>query len=433
MNVSRATPSAVSHSKVIAASPVYYGWVVLFAGTLGLAMTVPGQTIGVSAFLDSIIAELGVSRSAVSLMYTLGTLGGSLLLPFVGRFVDRRGPRSAVIAIASIFALACVWMGGVSNWLMLVIGFVLIRGFGQGALSLVSMHVVNLWFVRKRGLAVGIAGLGFAITTALFPRFVIEPLLINFGWRTTYVLLGGLVAITILPLGALLFRSHPEHYGLEPDGHRLDNNQRASTQEVHYTLKQARGTSVFWLFLAAGFTIACLGTGLIFHHYDIMLAAGLGRLEAAVIFGYLGLVSGVSHLSTGMLLDRLPPRIVLALPLLLLSSNLLLAPRVNSSLLMALYGVSFGLSQGMYGAINASVYAHYFGRRHLGEIKGFVTTITVAGTAVGPLIFAFGKDSLGSYVPVLALTAIMPFALALLAPWLRPPQTSPAVTDMNAL
>jgi sugar phosphate permease len=153
-----------------------------------------------------------------------------------------------------------------------------------------------------------------------------------------------------------------------------------------------------------------------------MAAAGLGRLEAAVIFGYLGLVSGVSHLSTGMLLDRLPPRIVLALPLLLLGGNLFLAPRVAGSLLMAVYGVSFGLSQGMYGAISASVYAHYFGRQHLGEIKGFVTTITVAGTALGPLIFAFGKDLLGSYAPVLALTALLPFGLALLAPWLRPPQ-----------
>lgn len=422
MKVSATPVSNVIHSKVIAASPVYYGWIVLVAGTLGLAMTIPGQTIGVSAFLDSIIAELAVSRSAVSLMYTLGTLGGSLMLPFIGRFVDRRGPRIAVIAIASIFALACVWMGGVRNWAMLVIGFVLIRGFGQGALSLVSFHVVNLWFVRRRGLAVGIAGLGFAITTALFPRFVIEPLLMNFGWRTAYALLGGLVAMTILPLGALLFRSHPEHYGLEPDGHAATNAKHQEVRETHYTLRQARRTGVFWLFLAAGFTIACLGTGLIFHHYDIMAAAGLGRLEAAVIFGYLGLVSGVSHLSTGMLLDRLPPRIVLALPLLLLGGNLLLAPRVAGSLLMAVYGVSFGLSQGMYGAISASVYAHYFGRRHLGEIKGFVTTITVAGTALGPLIFAFGKDLLGSYAPVLALTALLPFGLALLAPWLRAPQ-----------
>lgn len=429
MNVSRATPSEPLSSRVIAASPVYYGWIVLVAGTLGLAMTIPGQTIGVSAFLDSIIAELGVSRSAVSLMYTFGTLGGSFLLPFIGRFVDRRGPRLAVIAIASIFALACVWMGGVRNWWMLVIGFVLIRGFGQGALSLVSLHVVNLWFVRKRGLAVGVAGLGFAVTTALFPRFVLEPLLINFGWRTAYALLGGLVAVTILPLGALLFRSHPEDYGLEPDGHKARNARHPETRETHYTLKQAQRTGAFWLFLAASFAVSCLGTGLIFHHYDIMLAAGLARLDAAVIFGYLGLVSGGSHLLTGVLLDRLPPRIVLALPLLFLAGNLLLAPRVTSGLLMAVYGVSFGLSQGMYGAINATVFAQYFGRRHLGEIKGFVTTITVGGTALGPLLFAFGKDLFGHYAPILALSALFPLALALLAPWLRPPHMSETHSD----
>jgi MFS family permease len=84
----------------------------------------------------------------------------------------------------------------------------------------------------------------------------------------------------------------------------------------------------------------------------------------------------------------------------------------------------------MYGAINATVFAHYFGRRHLGEIKGFVTTITVAGTALGPLIFSFGKDLFGNYAPILALTALFPLVLALLAPWLRPPNASETHGDL---
>ncbi len=90
----------VKHSRLIAASPIYYGWVVLIAGTLGMLMTTPGQTVGVSVFLYKIITELGLSRSTVSLLYMLGTLTGSFSLPFIGRFIDRKGPRTAVIAIA---------------------------------------------------------------------------------------------------------------------------------------------------------------------------------------------------------------------------------------------------------------------------------------------------------------------------------------------
>ncbi|MBE9107916.1 hypothetical protein IQ273_00570 [Nodosilinea sp. LEGE 07298] len=103
-------PKPIQHSRLIAASPIYYGWVVLAAGTLGQLMTTPGQTIGVSVFLDPIMADLGLSRSLVSLLYLLGTLSGSLILPFVGRFIDQQGPRVAVGAIAALFALACLGM-----------------------------------------------------------------------------------------------------------------------------------------------------------------------------------------------------------------------------------------------------------------------------------------------------------------------------------
>ena len=200
---------------MVSGSPVYYGWVILLVGTFGMFMTTPGQTLGVSIFLDRIIQDLGLSRASVSLMYTLGTLIGSFSLPFIGRFVDVRGPRIAVIIISALFALACLWMGLVSGPLTLLLGFILIRGLGQGALGLVSLHVINLWFVRRRGLAVGLSGLGMAVATALFP-FVIEGLISAFGWRTAYMVLGALVAGTILPLGAWLYRGKPELYGLRP-------------------------------------------------------------------------------------------------------------------------------------------------------------------------------------------------------------------------
>ena len=76
------------YSPLVARSPIYYGWIVLLAGTLGTIMTTPGQTVGVSVFVDRIVADLGLPRSQVSLAYALGTLGGSLALPFVGRFLS---------------------------------------------------------------------------------------------------------------------------------------------------------------------------------------------------------------------------------------------------------------------------------------------------------------------------------------------------------
>ncbi len=109
MTTTRDTPQLTS--RLIDRSPIHYGWVVLGASTVGMAMTIPGQTVGVSVFLDAIIADLGLSRSVVSGAYTVGTLAASLALPFVGRQIDRVGPRRAVVIIATLFALACAFMG----------------------------------------------------------------------------------------------------------------------------------------------------------------------------------------------------------------------------------------------------------------------------------------------------------------------------------
>ena len=122
-------------SHLIDRSPVYYGWFVLPVATVGMMMTLPGQTVGVSVFLDGIIADMGVSRAEGSTFCLIGTLGGSLKLPFFGRLIDRRAPRLAVVVIAVWFAHACVGMGLVQGTVTLLLGFTLVRGLGQGSLG----------------------------------------------------------------------------------------------------------------------------------------------------------------------------------------------------------------------------------------------------------------------------------------------------------
>ena len=93
-------PSRTCCSHFVSQSPVYYGWIVIIAGTLGLILTSPGQTYGVSPFVEHFIEDLGISRSLISTLFAIGPLAGSLSLPFIGRQVDRRGPRLMVVVIA---------------------------------------------------------------------------------------------------------------------------------------------------------------------------------------------------------------------------------------------------------------------------------------------------------------------------------------------
>ncbi len=409
------------HSRTIDASPVPYAWVVLGAAMATMIMTIPGQTVGVSVFLDPIIDDLGLSRSVVSGLYTVGTLLGSLSLPFIGRFVDRRGPRLSVGLIAAAFAAACVLMSGVTGLVTLAIGFVLIRALGQGSLSLVSQHVVALWFVRRRGFAIGLLGLGMATATAFVPG-LLESLASAVGWRSSYAILAAVVAAVALPLGVAFFRGQPEAYGQVPDGARA----RAGTpppppRESNLSLAQARRTGAFWIVAAGDMAIAALSTGLIFHHFDILQLAGVDRAEAATVFVPIGLVSAAATLAAGVLLDRVPPRFVLAAMLAAQAAALVLATVVGPGGAL-LYGATLGIASGIRGAVSGSTYAYYFGRRHIGAIKGFATTLNVAGTAIGPLLFAIGRDLTGTYAGVLIASAAVPTLLAAVSLRIRPPR-----------
>lgn len=405
-------------SRLIDRLPIHYSWVVLAAGTIGAWMTIPGQTPGVSVFLDFIIEDLGLSRSTVAATYTAGTLVGSFSLPFIGRGIDRFGPRRAVVLIGAAFALACVFMGFVGSLVALFVGFALIRGLGQGALSLVSLHSINLWFVRRRGLAVGLFGLGMALGTAAMP-LVINALIGSFGWRSAYALLGVAVAVVVIPVGGGLFRFAPERYGQEPDGKKFQHLGSAAATERNSTLAEARRTVTFWLFAAGAFLTATLGTGLVFHHFSVMEQNGIGRAVAATVFVFLGITQAAVNLVTGWLLDRVPPRFLLAVAQAAMATAMVLATHVTGGSSVVVYGIVFGVMQGMSGAITATVYPHYFGRSHQGAIKGMVSTMTVAGSALGPLLLAVGFDVSGSYRPVLLAAALAPATIALVAPWLR--------------
>ena len=129
---------APAQSRMVTHSPIFFGWFVMLAGSFGLIMTSPGQTYGISVFIEHFITDLGVSRSLVSTYYAIGTLTGAAMLPFVGRRIDQQGPRSVVVVVAVLFGLACIYMGLVTGGLMLLFGFMLIRMLGQGSLSLVS-------------------------------------------------------------------------------------------------------------------------------------------------------------------------------------------------------------------------------------------------------------------------------------------------------
>jgi sugar phosphate permease len=327
----------------------------------------------------------------------------------------------AVVVIA-LFAVSCAGMSQVSGWIGVFVGFVCLRGFGQGALGLLNNHAVNLWFERRRGLAVGVLGLGMAGATALFPPLM-ERGLQAYGWQTTYLIMGAILAVTMLPLGALLYRDAPERYGLSPDeaaptaedDPAADPNSSATATVRGVRPEVAYRTWTFWLFTVAGVCTAGFGTGLLFHHFSILEEVGVARGLAAQFFVPLGVVTAMFNVGTGWLVDRSPPRLLLGLQLGLFGAMMGLLPMVDTTAEVWAYGGVFGVSQGMQQALLGSAYAYYFGRAHHGTIRGLANTVFIGGTAIGPAVLALGPDFLSGFAPILWIVTPIPLALALAA------------------
>jgi sugar phosphate permease len=408
--------------RIVAWSPVFYGWIILVAAGIGRIMTSPGQTYSISIFIEHFIRDLGISRSLVSTLYSLGTLAGSLALPFVGRQIDRRGPRLMVGIITALFSLSCLYMGTVQGAVMLGIGFVLIRMLGQGSLGLVCTNVVNRWWVRRRGTMLGLLGVATSVLgTGMFPSLT-NALIGRFGWRLSYVLLGLLVAAVMLPVGLIFFRRQPEDYGLLPDGTKASSGTDSPVyQEENWTRRQAVRTSAFWIISLGTACISMLGTGLHFHMVSIFDDAGLSAGAAAAAFMPLAITGAIVRLASGVLVDRVAVRYLLSAALVGLAGSLLMAPRLQGTTSALVYGIVLGATGSLQLTVSSVVWAKYYGRQHLGSITGVALLVSIAGSALGPMPMGIARDVMGSYLPALTVSAVLPLILSVVALLARRP------------
>jgi MFS transporter, OFA family, oxalate/formate antiporter len=410
---------------MINGSPIYYGWVILIVGAIGGILSSPGQTYVISVFIDHFIEDLHVSRWLVSTLYTAGTLAGSFALPFVGRQIDKRGPRTILGIVCVLFGATCLFMGFIESAVGLGFGFFALRMLGQGSLGLVCKNAINQWWVRKRGFVMGIAGVATALLgSGSFPGLV-NWMIPQYGWRMTYILLGFGVLGIMVPLGILFIRNRPEDYGLQPDGHADENGEDGSDEplEVNWTLDEAIKTPTFWIIAASLGSMSALSTGMTFHFFSIFSDSGLSSSVAASVFLPIAAVGATVQFAGGMLINRIPIRLMVAVALVLQSTALVMAPVLSSAEMALGMGVIMGIRGGLQLIVSSVVWAKFFGRRYLGSITGVSSTLMVGSSALGPMPFGIARDWLGSFHLVLTGFAVIPVLLAVLCLiYAKPPQ-----------
>ncbi len=437
-----ATESAPETPDLLASQPAqpspFYGPVIAAACTIALVATAPGQTVVVSQFNDSFTTTLGLSATQLSTAYLVGTVTAAMPLTFVGAIADKFGPRRVMFVIALLFGGACIAAGQARSLPVLTLCFFGLRFLGQGSLSMLSGHILALWYERKLGTINGLkmvfAQGGFALT----PLIAIG-LIQLVGWRWAYAALGVLVWLIILPLAAFVLRDRPEEKGQQIDGDGqgplLSTQEESEVQgassiakpelpkhpDPAFTLKQTVSTRAFWILAGAMVLSGFTGTALLFHAQPILIARGLDPALSAAMSMSWALAVAALVLPVGYLADRVPPRGLLALAALLMAASPGLVIVADSAVLLCAAMALYGMAMAIGSAVGVPTVARYFGRRHHGSIRGFLTFLGVAGTGLGPVVLGVSLDYSGSFTIGLAACAALAVALAVMSMTLKRP------------
>lgn len=382
----------------------------------------PGQSHTFSIFVDIIATDLEISKSSIASSYGIATLVAALGLTRMGTIVDRYGPRKVLIAVSILLGIGCIFFGAAIGVLSLPLGFMVLRFLGQGSMMLGATNIVAQWFSAKRGTAMSIAMLGFGASIAFHPAFA-EWLISLVGWRQTWIWLGILTWVLMLPILWLVAHDKPESLGLHPDGIDPNNspNNIAEQTLVGLTLRDAMRTPAFYIIGISLFVPAMLVTSLFFFQVSIFQQQGLTSSLATKMFTISAVIMALTMPLFGRALDKTDARYIFSTALFLLSALLVGITHVTDITTAIVYAVCFGVLNGGQMILFGFLWANYFGRKHLGSIQGVGQTIGVVGASLGPLPLGVAFDMFGTYNGALYLLAILPMLCGILVFFLVAP------------
>jgi MFS family permease len=420
--------------------PFFYGWAILFWGIIGFLLSAPGQTTGVSAFIEPLIDQLGISRLDLSIAYGIGTFASSFLITPAGKLFDRVGARwmgfcscltlgLVLLLLSQTDHLAAALARVVpSAWALtgtLALLFFLLRFSGQGVLTMASRNMVMKWFDHHRGLASGISGaaisFGFSMAPALFSGIIVER-----GWSATWLLTGVVLIVIFSPLLLFFFRDNPEASGLVPDGTPAKGSkQKRPLSHRQFTLPEARRTFAFWAFALTMALFALVNTAFTFHIESIFEHAGMDGSQGFSIFPPIAIIAVAVTLLGGWLSDRMQLRWLLAAMLAAQCINLLGIILLAPGWPIALIILGGGIAGGLFGVLMSVTWPRYYGREHLGAISGLSMSFIVAASAIGPALYSGILNRTGHYTAGIAVCLLIALVLLVFSFLARNPQPAP--------
>lgn len=391
--------------------PFFYGWTIV-----GLTFTTSMITAGISGyglsfFVVPMSEALGVGRGEFSSI-TLFRLAAIPIVPLLGLLVDKKeGPRLVIVIASTAAGLSLIASSFVQNMLQFYLTFGVFFGVAMVAIGgqLVGPAVLAKWFVRRRARvmaisAIGVSGGGFVIAP------IAGQLVENFGWRDAWVILGIGMILLIVPFAALFMRRQPSDVGLVPDGISQANPARpgmtgaeaaelaaGEPYEYPWTVREAARTMAFWVLLASQVLFLTSLMPMLFHQVAYMQDKGLSLADATLAATVLAGCAILGKIIYGLIVERIHVRWVLPFSMMPAGLSIFLLVIGANVQMVMVYAVVCGITMGGVMPLMNVALAQYFGREHMGAIRGAFTPPANIVGAFSPFAVGLMWEYLGNY------------------------------------
>jgi MFS family permease len=413
--------------------PFYYGWVIIGIAFVTMAIGVTVRT-SFSLLLPPLTAEFGWDRGQIAGAFSFGFLASAVIAPLSGRLMDRYGPRPVILTGV------CLISGGLflAPWierpwqLYGTLGMLVGCGANLTSYTAQSLYLPN-WFIRRRGLAIGIAFSGVGIGAIVLLPWL-QTIIDHQGWRATCRTLGLLALLIMGPLNLLIWH-RPSDVGLSPDGlppalaggtagraaAAIIDHAWAAT---NWTPGRAVRTGRFW-WLGLGYACSLYAWYAVqVHQTKYLTEVGFSPITAAWALGLVSLVGIPGQIGLGALSDRVGREWIWAagcFGFAVCYAALIALEHTPSPLLLYLMVFSQGFLGYALTSVMGPIVAEVFEGPHYGSIFGMITVAMISGGAAGPWLTGFIRDATGSYRPAF-LVAIACCAVSAFSVWIAGPR-----------
>lgn len=372
----------------------FYGWLII-SSTFLITMVAFGTFFTFGVFLESVLLEFNWTRTMTSGAFSICMLLQGFLSIGMGRLTDKFGPRMVITASGVFLGWGYLLMSQISAIWQLYLFYGVMIAIGMSPAFVTPSSTIARWFAKKRGMMTGIVLSGSGIGTMIMPP-VASRLVSNYGWRTSYTIVG-IIAFVLIVVASQFLKRDPSQVRQMPYGADERNELNLCLETDGFSLQEAIHTKQFWILCAMFFCSLFCVYVIMVHIVIHAIGLGISTISAANIVAVMGALNIVGRIMMGSVGDRIGNKLALMIIFIAMSVALFWVAVVMELWMIYVSIAIFGIAQAGVSALLSPMAAELFRLRSHGAILGTITFCGTIGGAIGPVMAGRIFDITNSY------------------------------------